>query len=149
VLAEGNAPTEEIDAFLDDVLSWGRIETGSGAFEEPTLRRAYVSQLEIELDVALGGAFSEFMKLGKYITDTVRGYGQNTQQFELSSLSLHCDLLNLEPPKPGVPFVFARREGKRYDDGIYFASAPLKTSDHLHVLEEFRTLLTSRVVDLN
>jgi hypothetical protein len=149
VLAEANAPTEEIDGFLDDVLSWGRMEFGSGAFDEPTLRRAYLSQLEIELDIALGRAFSEFTELGKHIADKVRGYGQNTQQFELSSLSLHCDLLNLELPKPGVAFVFARREGKRYGDGIYFASAPLKTSDHLHVLEEFQTLLASRIVDLD
>jgi hypothetical protein len=149
VLAEANASTEEIDGFLDDVLSWGTMELGSGAFQETTLRRAYLSQLEIELDIALGRAFSEFMELGKYITNTVQGYGQNTYQFEVSSLSLHCDLLSLEPPKPAVPFIFARREGKGYGDGIYFASAPLRTPDHLNVLEQFQTLLASRIVDLD
>src|SRR5215471_7827285 len=91
MLAEANVSTDEVDQFLDDVLSWSKKELGNVAFEEPTLRRAYLSQLEIELDIALSQFFKEFSEVGKHIAEFVRAYGQNTDEFEMSSLSSHCD----------------------------------------------------------
>jgi hypothetical protein len=144
VLAEANARTDEIDNFLDDAFSWASTELGFNAFDEPSLRRAYLSQLEVELDIDLAQAFADFLKFGRSISDVVRTYGQNTGEFGIISLAMHCDVLSLDPPKPGAAFTVARREGKPYEDNVYFASAPLTTTDHIRILGEFQAMLTSR-----
>src|SRR5579859_7646320 len=102
ILAEANAPTDDIDRFLDDVISWANRELGRREFEEQITRRAYLSQLEVQIDLSLSRAFSEFLQIGARIAETVRTYGQNTQEFELSNIALHSDLTNVELPKPGV-----------------------------------------------
>jgi hypothetical protein len=144
VLAQGNARTDEIDIFLDDALSWATTELGFSAFDEPMLRRAYLSQLGVELDIHLAQAFTDFLKFGRNISNAVRAYGQNTGEFQVTSLSMHCDIVGLDPPKPGTAFMVARREGRPYNDNVYFASAPLTTTDHIRVLDEFQAMLTSR-----
>jgi hypothetical protein len=144
VLAQANARTDEIDIFLDDALSWAATELGFSAFDEPVFRRAYLSQLGLELDIDLAQPFTDFLEFGRSISNAVRAYGQNTGEFEITSLSIHCDILSLDTPKPGTAFMVARREGKPYKENVYFASAPLTTTDHIRILDEFQAMLASR-----
>jgi hypothetical protein len=144
VLAEANASTEAIDDFLEDLISWAAAELGT-TFTEVPGSRGYLSQIEAEFDASLGEAFSEFLQFGKRIAERLTSYGVNTENFEMSQLAFHCDLTKLTIPKPGPAFILARRDGEPYEGDIYFASAPLNTSDHLNLLKELEEILSARI----
>src|SRR4051794_2902817 len=136
LLVEASAPTDAMDAFLDELISLASAELGSGLFEENERRRSYLSQFEAELEAGLGEAFKEFIDFGKHIADALKLYSLNTRDFELSQLAFHCDLAGLEVPRPGPSFIIGRRENEPYEKEVYFASAPLNTPDHIRLLTE-------------
>lgn len=142
ILAEAKASTDDIDLFMDDVLSWAKSEMGLSIRDEHS--RAYLSQIEIHTNAAIEKVFPEFFSFGQEIGKTVRSYGQNAESFGIFQINFHIDLANTPIPRPGVPFIFARREGKPFESSIYFTSAPLRSGDHLRFLAEFEKLLVDR-----
>lgn len=140
ILVEGKVETVELDAFLDDALAWsiGELQLLPEKVEFST--KFYLSQIEIEVDDAIGSAFIEFSSLGKRVSTMTKSYGQQSPELELSSISLQADI----SPQRGVSFIFARREGKPFSSNLYFSSAPLSSADHLSILGELLSLLSTR-----
>jgi hypothetical protein len=145
ILSEAKISTDEIDAFLDDAITWARGEVGLPPLSAANERsRSYLSQVELESDIDLGAAFAWLTDFGKRLSDQLKDYGQNTRNYEVSGINLHCDISDLEIPKPGVSFRFDRRENKSYSAKTYFAAAPLRTLDHYRFIEEFEELLAAQ-----
>jgi hypothetical protein len=141
VLAEAKVPTEKIDAFLDDIIAWGRNELGKPPLDANTIKRSYLSQIEIEMDFQLGELMPEYAELGKWIADTSRAYGQNTPTFEFSGLTLHADMSDVPMPRPGIAFSLVRRENQPYSSKLYFASASLSTPDLLKAVQMLQNII--------
>ncbi len=145
VLAEANASTDVLDEFIDDLMSWANEQLGCVIYTEPTIKRAYLSQFEMELDVGLGAAFSEFVEIGRRIAVVLKANGQNVSDFEVNELSLHCDITALQPPKPGPSFSIARRAAEPYNKRLYFASAPLPTKMHIELIRELEQVFIAKL----
>ncbi len=144
ILVEGMVSTDELDTFLDEATQWAHTEAGLPVSKDSEVRRSYLSQIEVQADIAMDSAFVKFSKFGKDIRDAILTYGQNALAFEVSGISFNADLVETPMPKPGAAFIFARRENKSFNTGLYFSSAPLRSSDHLRFLETLQELLTGK-----
>lgn len=144
LLAEGPIPTETLDDFLDDLRQWTGEYAVRPYVEVAPQARAYLSEIEVEVDLDIEDYFEVFSAVGKEISERVESYGQNVLDFKATQITLSCDSLNLPSPKPGVPFKFGRRDGYAYDSKVYFSSAPLRTVDHLQMTKSIISILSSK-----
>jgi len=139
IIVNTQAATEVADRFIDDAIRWIGNEPGISITEGA---RAYLSEMEVYCDYPLSKALARFESFGKLLGDTTASYGQNSSEYKLSGLHFFADVATFPTPKP-VAFIFDRRTDQPWDSGLYFASAPLRTSDHLKFLEEFEGLITT------
>jgi len=137
IICEGKFATEELEGFVEDVFGWAEKEFGIPPSKGP---QAYLSHLEIHSETDIAEKFAAFSTFGQNLTDLLRSYGQATAEFKVSMIGLHSDQTETPFPK-ATAFVFDRRQGKPYSEQLYFSSAPLKTADHLRVLDKLEGLL--------
>jgi hypothetical protein len=136
-LVESKLDTDLMDNFLDHLLAWVLPQ-----FEievEQTGVRAYVSQLEVAMPIDIGVAFKKFSDVGRLIASTLKKYGQIADDYQISSLKMHYDPVG--KTDTSREFAFERRVAEPYSAGHYFSSAPLKTDDHLRILDLFEKAL--------
>jgi hypothetical protein len=129
ILVEAKVSTDECEEFLDDVIAW--VEQKGGIKIDDTERKSYyVSQVEVELANPLYQAFPKLRDIGQRVSETLRSYGHIIPNLELSGVAVSAD--------PVAMFKIERREGVPPRPGIerlYFCAAPVRTSDHLRLLE--------------
>lgn len=122
--------------FLDEVFEWVPKEFGF-----PITRRemrAFGSKIEVVSEKDLDVAFKKYAEVGGLITNTLKGYGLEALPYSLAGI-----ILQHEPKAEGFgnpSFEFARRKDHPFDAGIYYSSAPLRTTDHMRVLDLLETI---------
>ena len=133
IVATANT-TERSEAFLDDIVKWLRIENGFRDFlSEP--RRFFLSSIVIEFEGPLSHLLPSYQKIAdsisKHLTtiyhaDVPIGLARIDFEFDKSgeSAGLSVPRIMLER-RPGIPF---KRER-------YFCGAPMKTAQHIEILE--------------
>ncbi len=135
IVCDAKGPTELSDDFVDDVLETLRELAGLDSEAGKTRVQIYMSRLEVHSELDVGKFFLAFSEFGKSVASSIRGYGQNVNDYVPSGLSFHYDWPNPKEPRPPA-VTFERREGVAYGENIYFSSAPLRTNDHLkHLME--------------
>ncbi len=130
---------EDADTFLDDVMDWAPKEFRSRILKDPPMRYSYGSHVEVEFFGSLDLMFPLVNSLNKQMVDNLRRYGSLPPEYEFSGFSLQCDTVKAGSPTPGA-FIFERRAQHPFSSNVYFSSAPLKTEDHLKLLEELEKL---------
>lgn len=140
--ASTRTSTEDADAFLDDLVEWGKQRYGIDS--ETVFGPTYRSLLEVSFERSIGGAFEELRQLGRTITHLVQGYGfSDCPLFEPGEISLKAGASSPEGAPVPVKF-FLERSGAAGKDNRYLAQAPLRTHDHEKLLNELETLLSGR-----
>lgn len=132
LLCEANEDNSLIDEFLGELFAWAKHvhklpmrETGV---------RAYLSQMEVISAIDIGAVFSKVAPIGGLLAEALKAYGQPVQEYKISGLKMHYDSMAL--PVPRAPeFAFERRAGELYSANEFFTSAPVRTGDHLQILE--------------
>lgn len=137
--------TEISDIILDDYL--GKLDEGLGyRFAKSAQTRLYVSNVAVEFAAGL----EEYIQALHMIEDVLNneiprdgvpfkikrlafGYGESTPP-SLQSLD---EIKNAD-------FLIERRSGEPYSKNRYFSSAPLRTSDHVRVLEQIEKSISQR-----
>lgn len=141
IYCEAALPTEVISEFVDDVFDWARKNLGM-TLEETDTPQAFISHLEVKSDPSIAHALIKFSTIGDMLTEFLASYGQVAGAFEATRLGFHCDKSNVDGFRP-MNFSFERRTGQPFDAGIYYSVAPLRTVDHLKVLDELEKILAS------
>lgn len=140
-LSVASASTEDADLFLEDILQWSPTSVGR-VFAEISPRKIYISQLEVMLDAALERCFPMAVQFGQTLSALFKAYGyeQEVPRFQVYSLGMTPDpaLLRL-----ACEFRIERRVGVPYESNVYFAQAPLRTADHIVILEQFEQILST------
>jgi hypothetical protein len=133
--------TDASEAFLQELSDWIAKEYELDTNE--ILPRAYFSQVEFVLPQSLSQHFAQLQQIGAAITTFVQGYGlENCPLYEFDGFSMNFDAVKFEDLKPmPQPFAIARRVGSKYEENKYFSQAPLRTQDHLVILERVEQLL--------
>ncbi len=143
VTADTPASTDDADAVIDDLLS-----AADGIAQEISPRRLYTSHVEVRLDVPLEWAASPLAKqMGLWLSGAVRQYDPSVPndvalpEFRLKALEMLPDPGQL--PLPSF-FRIDRRDGVPYGDNVYFSQAPLRTMDHIGMLEQFERMVAAQ-----
>src|SRR5262249_31171705 len=139
LIAEGKIATDECDAFLDDVIRWIQEAGGAKIEQDGNAARFYASHLEAQSDVLLETAFSEFADFGHQLADVLRGYKQLVADFKFMGFTI----AGSPEPRP-APFRLEHREGYPPATGIYFCVSPLRTADHLRILDSLEGILRAK-----
>lgn len=119
------------DEFLGDVLSWATAEHSIPIKQSGV--KAFISQLEIVCTIDLDKTLAKLNAAGAMVAELLRGYGQPVTPYQMSGFKLHYDSVAAPVPRP-PEFVFERRVGQPYGIREYFSSAPLRTGDHVRLL---------------
>lgn len=126
--------TENADRFIDDVIEWG-MKTFGLVVPEQLIEKAYLSNLEISLDTPLATYIPIAQQLTGEISRYLTEYGLKHEPFETVSFALNFDRISI-PNSILTNFTIQRREGIPFNSGLYFSTAPLKTKDHIALLQK-------------
>ncbi|MGA2412360.1 MAG: hypothetical protein ABSG46_18495 [Candidatus Binataceae bacterium] len=139
LVADCRTSTDDCDLFLDSIAVWAK-EHLSGI--KNIGKSLYLSQMEVKFGVhkyAQG-----FDRLGQQVSGLIEKYGAipGIGRFGFSSLAVSVEPGGLPNTQPS-PFTIERRSNTRFDEDVFFAQAPLRTSDHRDLLAGLEQLLAS------
>jgi len=132
-LVANAATTETAEAFLDNVIRMMRVEFGFRDFSTKP-QRYFLSNLIVEFDRPFAKVLSQFNKISKAISQRIEQTYQISVPMSLARLDFEIDKTLIKPTI--ARFNIDRRLGIPFDKERYFSGAPLRTSDHISVLEE-------------
>ncbi len=124
--------TDDAEVFLSDLFKWAEKAVPN---IKPKGQRYYLSQIEVQSTSSLEEYLGVACCIGKKISKALLQYGIVAPEYQLQSLGLHFDQIGKPVPQPGA-FTIERRANVSYEQNVWFAQAPLKTSDHLLFLDE-------------
>jgi hypothetical protein len=129
LLCEAAADNQQCADFLDEIMSWAPQH-----FNIPVKPRmkAFQSKIEVTSTKDIRNTFAKFADVGSLIGRMLEGYGLQSPPYVAAGLVLQHE------PQPNIAsnpnFEFAWRAERPFEDRIYYSSAPLRTQDHLQVL---------------
>jgi hypothetical protein len=136
LLCEAAADNQQCAEFLDEVLEWAPPHFNVSV--RPRWK-AFQSKLEISSSKDIRNSFAKFAGVGAAITRLLESYGSNAPPYVFWGLALQHESQKDLPSNPS--FEFARRAEQPFDAGIYYSTAPLRTQDHLQVLNLLEEIL--------
>lgn len=132
LVVASRAGTDFLDRFIKDVLSWAAATLDLVEVNIPPKERHYESMLIVSMKI--DRSFPYMANLAQSLTLTQEKYGLRPFEFAFSALQIASDVTMYAGRKP-IPFTLARRINVPFDANIYYATAPLKTVDHIAALE--------------
>ena len=133
IVANSSVPVEVIERFVDDVVRW--TEDALQAEEISSLPRVklFDSHIIVQSAIEIGSTLQKIEGLGRMISNLLDQYGTVTKPYTISGIELHND-----QPDTGMyktsSFNFERRVDQPFSRNMYFSTAPLRTNDHLELL---------------
>lgn len=144
IVLETRSDTEEAEHLLRKLLEWAAEKFGLEYTFSTISRIAYVSDVMFYSDVPLLGEGTAMLNLIKATTDAVSEVWNEQIAYEPISFRIGHDPL---ARKNGIaPFSISRRVETLFSENKYFSEAPLPTSVHWKLLEQFERdiLLTQK-----
>ena len=133
IVANSSVPVEVIERFVDDVVRWTEDALQSEEISSLPSVKLFDSQIIVQSTNELGSTLQKFEGLGRKISNLLDQYGTVTKPYTTSGIELHND-----EPDAGMyrtsKFIFERRANEPFSRGLYFSTAPLRTNDHLELL---------------
>jgi hypothetical protein len=141
VVVSAKAPTDVLDKFLEDVVQWMGSAFGAGRVETNTINRNYESNLIVRTDAKVLQALDALRPIQEMVAKAVKDTIGLETAYAPFGLTLATDISEIPGLKP-IPFRMERRIGINFGHNYYFSSAPLRTEDHLKVLERLEKLVS-------
>jgi len=137
IICDTRTSTDDSDLVLDDYINQANLARPDMiAVTEPP---SYLSQIEFEMDKSIGEfCQTPIQAAGEAVNRLLASYHIEVPPFEPSSIVMMFDPVGLGGYLPN-PFTIERRSGFRYGSNTFSSQAPLKTSDHIAVLERLAT----------
>jgi hypothetical protein len=131
LLAETRTTTDDADAFLDDYIQNANKERPDVIREFDG--RLYATQLEFLMDRSLETYAPRMRRVAQQLDAFVAGYGTRLPPYRVVAISVNFNLTGLGGMVPAY-FSLERRSGLPDEANVYFSNAPLKSSDHVALL---------------
>jgi len=139
-LVASKSDTSFIDGFVDDVLEFLDVDWGITLSKSNTVDRMYQSAFVFESKKNILKPLQAATKLADSLNERLAKTSGLDVEFNSFGISLSADQAKISSMKPSI-FRIERRAGVEFDFGQYFTTAPLKTNDHLAMLEEWEKSL--------
>jgi hypothetical protein len=139
IVADTRSFTDEADAFLDDAIQFAMESFKLTLPEKQRIEKVYLSNLEVVLNKPTDAYFGPAAMLSNEIQKCLESYALKSIPYTLTGTTFFMDKTKIHNTVL-TPFSIDRREGLSFDENIYFSSAPLKTQDHVTILEKLDSI---------
>ncbi len=141
IIVGSKSQTDLLDSFFQDVTDWARDTLGVILTKTQKVSIMYESTLVVSsqrdvLELAMG---QPMRSIGSMISSRLAAVSNLNVEFSAYGMLLAPDLLHIPGMKPN-PFRLERRAGTDFSLNRYYSAAPLRTKDHLEVLNEIERL---------
>lgn len=140
IVVSARSPTEVVDAFISDLLSWSEKEFGLKLAVDARPEKFIESSIVVKSTKDLALSLSPTNTIGNLVNDALRGRVTNVP-YQLSGFWFDGDLAAFagQRRKP-VRFGVERRLNVPYSENLFFSVAPLHTESHLELLRAIEAL---------
>lgn len=139
IVLETASSTEDTESTLQEMLVWAREEIGIRFEPEMIKRKVFYSNLVVYLNIQLDSLHSVLAEIAAAIS------GDTTKQINLPMVYRTAGITispsTLIAKHPTGAFSIERRIDVPDSENKYFSGAPLRTSEHLALLEKFEKAL--------
>lgn len=133
IVLDTRSSTEDCDIILDDYME--HIAKRSSDSVIPLGPSYYVSQLEFTME-RTPALLPQFEEAGRAVDRFLADYGLSVPKYAFWSTLLNLDQEGLVQLQPAY-FSLERRIGFPFKQNLFFSQAPLRTKDHIALLEKF------------
>ena len=126
--------TIEAEIFWDDLVKWMRLENHFRDFTVTPVRR-FISQIVVEFSVPLSTIIPIYSALANAVSAKLSEIYDAPIPINFSGLDMSFDKVGSKSAMIVPDFKIERRAGIAFDRERYYCSAPLRTSDHVEILE--------------
>lgn len=137
LIADTRSSTDDSDSFLDDLLKWHAEDHGDVPYQKILRRKLYVSELWVRPEKPLSSLHRELQTFSERLTALISDVSPFPIRYEFSTIMFSAEPGRVSPP---APFRFERALDVPFDEERYFSVAPLPTSIHLQMLNEFEKI---------
>lgn len=137
--AETQSSTDDSTEFLEEIAAWIVKEHGMVAPSSLDLKKAYLSQVDVESDtplVVLNPKLTPFLRLIEERTKTADG---KPRQFDLGAIQ--CWTEDVTQQMAPALFRFERKWGLPFASNRYFTQSALETQPHIDLLNDLEKVL--------
>jgi len=129
--------TDDADAILEDYISTANKENPDSL--TPTGPSYYLSQIEVNME-KVPDLPSPYQDATQIIDRFLADYGSTVPKYAFWGMNLNLDPHGLGVMAPAF-FALERRVGFPFSAKVFFSQAPLRTKDHLVVLEKIDSII--------
>lgn len=134
LVATSSSSTEDMDAFLDDVLRWASEQYGLRYDSTLVQKKEYLSTVQVQFEHSLHGACERLQRFASHLSSLDIDAKNSTQEFAGARFT--------SDPASRFSFSIERRLNAPFSENRYYSDARLPTKQHLSALEEFERILT-------
>ena len=139
IQADTLSSTDDAEALLEDIREWVAVEHKVNITDDAILRRAYQSQLDVQMTRELQTVNPKLEQIARKLSAKATTLDGKPREFVSGGF-------NIVPNDVGddfapMPFRFERKWGKPFSENIYFSQAQLRTQEHIEILEEMESLV--------
>jgi hypothetical protein len=140
VVVTSKSSTDVLDDFLQDVTEWMGSALGLKRVETHLINTAYESGLLVRSEAPLLKALEALAPIQDLLTKSVKSAMGLDARIEPFGIAFSADHSLIPGMKPG-PFRLERRAGLGFDTNLYVSQAPLRSADHIKVLQRLEKLV--------
>jgi hypothetical protein len=143
-LAAVSEKTEWADLFLDDVISWVKVEFGFREIETG-IRTLYSSGVVVEFEHSPSNLVRQFNKISELISERTVTIANDRKKMDFARLDFEIDKKTLATQGQVAvsKFILERRASIQFARERYFSSAPMTTANHLQTLADIEQMAAS------
>ena len=139
IIVSSRSDTDHVDEFIKDAVKWLRDDEGYFVLETHTVSKMYESMLLVETERDVFKPLETYQEIRRLIEKALLDTSSLEVAYHNFGFALSADQTRNPVLKP-VPFRFERKEGIDFGRHQYFASAPLRTKQHLRILQRLEEL---------
>ncbi len=134
IVVSSRSDTDLIEQFLDDFINWMEGHLNLSIIKTHTVERIFESILIVESDVDVFRPLEAYEGVARLIEKALQASSNLGVPYHKFSLALSADQTQNPALKP-VPFRFERRLGVEFSRNQFYTAAPVRTKQHLEILE--------------
>ena len=139
IIVTSQSDSTFIDAFIGDLRLWLENNHDLSVIETHSVNKMYESILLVETDRDIFKPLDVYASILRMVETALKDSSELEVQYQNFGLTLSADHTQNPALKP-ITFRFERKEGIEYSRQQFHTSAPLKTKQHLEVLERLEQL---------
>jgi len=140
IVFQGSVPTESLDKARQQLLDWAVTEFGFEVVDTHEIDTLYESNLLVKMKKNIGGALNGIETIRRHIESTLVQNSKLKTKYQPAGIVFACDAAKTPGLRP-APFRLERKLSVDFDANLYLTTAPMKTEQHLALLQALEGLL--------